>query len=58
MFDQRAFTLGTPAPGLGLVDHVVVVERAEVDELDRDAAGDRVVGGRAEARWRRTRRRG
>ena len=32
------------APGLGLVDHVVVVERAEVHELDRGAAGDRVVG--------------
>ena len=31
--------------GLGLVDHVVVVERPEVHELDRRAAGDGVVGG-------------
>ena len=38
------------APGLGLVDHVVVVERAEVHELDRRAAGDGVVGGRAARR--------
>ena len=37
------------AAGLGLVDHVVVVERPEVDELDRDRAGDRVVRGRAVA---------
>ena len=38
------------APGLGLVDHVVVVQRAEVHELDRRAAGDRVVGGAARRR--------
>ena len=35
------------APGLGLVDHVVVVERPEVDELHRARAGDRAVGRRA-----------
>ena len=45
MFDQRAFTLGHAAARLGLVDHVVVVERPEVHELDRRAAGDGVVGG-------------
>ena len=39
------------APGLGLVDHVVVVERSEVDELDRHRAGDRGVGGRARRPW-------
>ncbi len=32
------------APGDRLVDDVVVVERAEVDELDRHAAPHRVVG--------------
>ena len=37
------------APGLGLVDHVVVVQRTEVHELDADRAGDR--------RLRRRRRR-
>ena len=31
---------GHAAAGLGLVDHVVVVERAEVDELAGDRAGD------------------
>ena len=30
------------APGLGLVDHVVVVQRPEVDELAGDGPGDRV----------------
>ena len=30
--------------GLGLVDHVVVVQRPEVHELDRDGAGDHGVG--------------
>ena len=35
------------AAGLGLVDHVVVVERAEVHELAGDGAGDRVVRRRA-----------
>ena len=34
------------AARLGLVDHVVVVERAEMHELDRRAAGDRVIGRR------------
>ena len=38
------------AAGLGFVDHVVVVERSEVDQLDRGAAGDDVGGrGRADA---------
>ena len=32
------------APGVGLVDDVVVVQRAEVDELARHAAADHVVG--------------
>ena len=49
MFDQRAFTRRHAAPGLGLVDHVVVVERPEVHELDRGAAGDDVVGARRAA---------
>ena len=40
MLLQRALTLGHAAAGLGLVDHVVVVERPEVDELDRDRAAD------------------
>ncbi len=34
---------GDTAPRLGLVDHVVVVERAEMDELARHAAGHDVV---------------
>ena len=41
---QRALTLSTVAAGGGLVDDVVVVERAEVDELDRHAAADHLVG--------------
>ena len=53
------------APGLGLVDHVVVVERAEVHELDRDRSGDRrrrrradgSVGGVGRAQRERGRRR-
>ena len=47
MLLQRALTLGHAAAGLGLVDDVVVVERAEVDELARDPAGDRGVGAAA-----------
>ena len=35
MLLHRAFTLGDAAPGLGLVDDVVVVERAQVHELAR-----------------------
>ncbi len=35
---------GHAAAGLGLVDHVVVVQRAEVDQLDRSGAGDGLVG--------------
>ena len=31
------------APGVGLVDHVVVVQRAEMDELAGDSAADHVV---------------
>jgi hypothetical protein len=30
--------------GLGLVDHVVVAQRAHLDELHRDASEDHVVG--------------
>ena len=40
------------APGLGLVDHVVVVQRAEVDQLDRGAAGDDLGGRRPRRRPR------
>ena len=36
---------GHAAPGLGFVDDVVVIERAEVDQLDGDRPGDRVVAG-------------
>ena len=36
-------------PGLGLVDHVVVVQRTEVHQLHRHPAGDGVVGDRPEA---------
>ena len=35
---------GDAAAGLGLVDHVVVVQRAHVDQLDRSGAGDGLVG--------------
>ena len=55
MLLQRAFTLGHAAAGLGLVDHVVVVERAEVDELDGDAAGDASSADAARRRRRRWR---
>ena len=41
------------APGLGLVDHVVVVERPEVHELDRGRAGDGVGRGRGVAAYGR-----
>ena len=44
---QRALTLSTVRRVVGLVHHVVVVERAEVHQLDRHAAGDRP------RRWRR-----
>jgi hypothetical protein len=47
---------GHAPPGLGLVDHVVVVERSEVDELDRRAAGDASSVAAPPAPWRRTRR--
>ena len=40
------------AARLGLVDDVVVVQRAEVDELARDAAGDHVVADRRVAAGR------
>ena len=46
---QRALTLSTVRRVVGLVHHVVVVERAEVDELDGDAA-------RASTSWARRRR--
>ena len=46
------------APGDRLVHHVVVVERAEVDELDRDAAHDRPRAGAARSSIGERRRRG
>ena len=44
---HRALTLSTLRRVVGLVHHVVVVERAEVDELDRDPAPHDVVGSAA-----------
>src|SRR5207244_10548079 len=41
---------GDPAPSLGLVDDVVVIERAGLHELTRDGAGDGLVGNRFGAR--------
>ena len=38
MLSQRTFARGRPAPGVGLVDHVVVVQRGQVHQLDRDRA--------------------
>ena len=48
---------GDAAPGLGLVDDVVVVQRAEVDELARHAAGHDVVADGCVAARRGVRRR-
>ena len=40
MLPQREFALGLPAADVGLVHHVVVVQRGEVGQLDRHRGRD------------------
>ena len=46
MLSQRMLADGRAAAGIGLVDHIVVVERRQVHQLDRHGAADQARVGR------------